>query len=84
MVYLILIIRALHEYSLLCCKLRLNETQPGLEAKKEEQGLSKDSAPRENVYGMELPIKYVVDNKLINYWKRLIFISILKEATTIY
>lgn len=37
-------------------KLRLNKTQDELEKQKEDLGLSPESAPREDVYGMELPI----------------------------
>ena len=38
-------------------KLRLNETEDELKKDKAELGLSNDSAQRENVYGIELPIK---------------------------
>lgn len=38
-------------------RLKLNETEDELKQDKAELGLSKDSAQRENVYGIELPIK---------------------------
>ena len=38
-------------------KLRLNDTEEELKQKKKNLGLSEDSAQRENVYGIELPIK---------------------------
>lgn len=41
------------EYSLLCFKLKLNETQPELEKKQEELGLSGETSQRENVYGIK-------------------------------
>ena len=37
-------------------KLRLNESQEELRNDKKEEGLSEDTAPRENLYGIELPI----------------------------
>ena len=37
-------------------KLRLNDTEEELKQKKKDLGLSEDSAQRENVYGIELPI----------------------------
>lgn len=47
---------SLHEYSLYAMKLRLNESQEELRNDKKEEGLAEDSAPRENLYGIELPI----------------------------
>ena len=38
-------------------RLKLNETEDELKQDKAELGLSNDSAQRENVYGIELPIK---------------------------
>ena len=55
-VYLNIIFRALHEYSLYCLHLRLNESKEELRKDKKEEGLAEDSAPRENLYGIELPI----------------------------
>lgn len=46
----------MHEYSLYCMKLKLNESQEELRKDKKEEGLAEDSAPRENLYGIELPI----------------------------
>lgn len=37
-------------------KLKLNESQEELRKDKKEEGLAEDSAPRENLYGIELPI----------------------------
>ena len=37
-------------------KLRLNESQEELRKDKKDEGLAEDSAPRENLYGIELPI----------------------------
>lgn len=37
-------------------KLRLNETEPELKDKQTRKGLSPEDAPRENIYGIELPI----------------------------
>jgi DNA-directed RNA polymerase beta' subunit len=44
------------EYSLYAMKLRLNESQEELRNDRKEEGLSEDTAPRENLYGIELPI----------------------------
>ena len=38
-------------------RLKLNETEDELKKDKAELGLSEDGAQRENVYGIELPIK---------------------------
>lgn len=46
----------MHEYSLYCMKMKLNESQEELRKDKKEDGLSEDTAPRENLYGIELPI----------------------------
>lgn len=51
-----MILRALHEYSLFCMRLKLNETEDELKKDKAELGLSENGAQRENVYGIELPI----------------------------
>ena len=37
-------------------KVKLNDTKKELESKKEELGLSKESAGEENIYGIGLPI----------------------------
>ena len=46
----------MHEYSLYAMRLKLNESQEELRNDKKEEGLAEDSAPRENLYGIELPI----------------------------
>lgn len=37
-------------------RLKLNESQEELRNDKKDEGLAEDSAPRENLYGIELPI----------------------------
>lgn len=47
---------SLHEYSLYCLHLKLNDTDAELQWKQMEKGLKGETAQKENIYGLEIPI----------------------------